>query len=77
MCASRAPKAEATEPSQRSEAEQDERDAETFDDTEFYLHLLKEFVEGGGTGGAADDLRSKSKKKQRKLVDRRASKVSG
>ncbi|GAB4815144.1 hypothetical protein N2152v2_002190 [Parachlorella kessleri] len=51
----------------------DERDPETFDDTEFYQTLLKEFLEGSGAAasGSGNWL---SGPKQRKVVDRRASK---
>ncbi|KAL4452760.1 hypothetical protein ABPG75_008422 [Micractinium tetrahymenae] len=49
---------------------EDDRDPETFDDTEFYQTLLREFLEGSDAGGANWHLGPK----QRKAVDRRASK---
>lgn len=60
--------------SQASEAIEDARDPETYDDAEFYQTLLKEFLEGknvdsGSTGGSWY-----SSTKRRRLVDRRASK---
>jgi protein AATF/BFR2 len=53
----------------------DERDAETFDDGEFYQQLLKELIEAGGASGAAagGGLAARAPKR-RKAVDRRASK---
>ena len=49
------------------------RDEESYDDAEFYAQLLKELLEasGPGAGGAAQQPRAP---KQRKAVDRRASK---
>lgn len=49
---------------------EDERDPETFDDTEFYQTLLREFLEGSDAGGTSWHTGPK----QRKAVDRRASK---
>ncbi|EIE26312.1 TRAUB-domain-containing protein [Coccomyxa subellipsoidea C-169] len=52
----------------------DARDAETFDDGEFYQQLLKEFLEGSGVDAAAVNASAQGGKKKRKKVDRRASK---
>ena len=46
------------------------RDEESYDDAEFYAQLLKELLEASGPGGAAQPRAPK----QRKAVDRRASK---
>ena len=48
------------------------RDAESYDDAEFYAQLLKELLEA--SGGAAGGPAAPRAPKQRKLVDRRASK---
>jgi protein AATF/BFR2 len=53
------------------EKEQEERDAETYDDGDFYQQLLKELIDAGGAGGMAA---SGTQTKRRKVVDRRASK---
>ncbi|GLC43953.1 hypothetical protein PLESTB_000213500 [Pleodorina starrii] len=50
---------------------EEERDPETYDDSEFYQQLLKEFLDKGLSDGAAAAPKSA---KKRKLVDRRASK---
>ncbi|KAG2443212.1 hypothetical protein HYH02_009286 [Chlamydomonas schloesseri] len=50
---------------------EEERDAETYDDAEFYQQLLKEFLDKGMEGAAAGAPKAA---KKRKLVDRRASK---
>ncbi|CAL8462818.1 g2352 [Coccomyxa elongata] len=52
----------------------DERDAETFDDGEFYQQLLKEFLESSGADTTAINASVQGSKKKRKNVDRRASK---
>lgn len=61
-----------------AEGSADERDEETFDDSEFYSQLLKSFVEANAAnGGAALDATVAAKRrkaKRRKTVDRRASK---
>lgn len=49
----------------------DERDEETFEDTEFYQTLLKEFLEGSNAAGGGNWFMGP---KHRKVVDRRASK---
>lgn len=57
------------------EAAVEQRDAETFDDSEFYQQLLKEFLEGSSVGSGAGALvASAGAKKRRKNVERRASK---
>lgn len=48
------------------------RDAETFEDSEFYAHLLKEFLDGSTNGAAKASTMTSAKR--RKKVDRRASK---
>ncbi|KAK3262489.1 hypothetical protein CYMTET_28657, partial [Cymbomonas tetramitiformis] len=53
------------------EETEDMRDEDTYDDTEFYLQLLKELVDGGGAG---DGSQLAGRVKRRKTVDRRASK---
>ena len=47
--------AEAEDEEDEADAALEERDAETFDDSEFYQQLLKEFLEGSavGSGGGA------------------------
>ncbi|KAI3432718.1 hypothetical protein D9Q98_004261 [Chlorella vulgaris] len=50
----------------------EERDPETFDDSEFYQTLLREFLEASSDVAAAGNWRTGPK--QRKAVDRRASK---
>ncbi|EFJ50087.1 apoptosis antagonizing transcription factor-like protein, partial [Volvox carteri f. nagariensis] len=50
---------------------EEERDPETYDDSEFYQQLLKEFLDKGLAEGAAAAPKAA---KKRKLVDRRASK---
>lgn len=50
---------------------EDDRDPDTFDDAEFYQTLLQEFLEGSGTAGGGNWYTGP---KQRKQVDRRASK---
>ncbi|MEW5300655.1 MAG: hypothetical protein WDW36_003569 [Sanguina aurantia] len=51
--------------------DEDVRDPETFDDTEFYQQLLKEFLDNQGVAGGGASARGL---KKRKAVDRRASK---
>ncbi|GFR52680.1 hypothetical protein Agub_g15306, partial [Astrephomene gubernaculifera] len=51
---------------------EEERDGETYDDSEFYQQLLKEFLDKGIAQGAAAGAPKAAKK--RKQVDRRASK---
>ncbi|KAL6764675.1 apoptosis-antagonizing transcription factor [Haematococcus lacustris] len=51
-----------------------ERDPETYDDSELYQQLLKEFLEFSAAGGAAGLSGPAGGAKKRKLVDRRASK---
>jgi hypothetical protein len=41
-------------PSEAADALEEERDPETYDDTEFYQTLLKEFLEGSGDASAAN-----------------------
>lgn len=48
------------------------RDAETYDDSDFYSHLLKEFLDG--SAGGASKAATMTSAKNRKKVDRRASK---
>ncbi|KXZ45036.1 hypothetical protein GPECTOR_59g644 [Gonium pectorale] len=51
--------------------EEEDRDPETYDDSEFYQQLLKEFLDKGLTGATAAAPKAAKKRKQ---VDRRASK---
>ncbi|KAK9841761.1 hypothetical protein WJX81_001171 [Elliptochloris bilobata] len=57
-----------------ADAPAEERVAETYDDSEFYQQLLKEFLEGSAAAGARVQSLSQGGKKRRKQVDRRASK---
>ncbi|BDA50915.1 Protein AATF [Coccomyxa sp. Obi] len=65
---------EAEDEEEPEEAVLDERDAETFDDGEFYQQLLKEFLESSGADTTAINASVQGSKKKRKNVDRRASK---
>jgi hypothetical protein len=53
----------------------EEHDAETYDDLDFYQHLLKDFIDRSTAGAKGNGLLVNSHgQKKRKVVDRRASK---
>jgi hypothetical protein len=54
--------------------EAEEHDAETYDDLDFYQHLLKDFIDRSTAGAGGNGLLVSNQVKKRKVVDRRASK---
>ena len=55
-------------------AEDPPRDEDLYDDAEFYAQLLRQLLDAGGAGGGDAAASAGASAKQRKVVDRRASK---